>query len=344
MKKNIIRPVCCFCLLSFLFLSAFTSAIAQQRSPHDLAAWMIAAVADNDTTTINWALKEGGNIDYKRSGYNPLTQAIFTKKPLMVKFLLQKGASVDSVNIDGMNALQYAEKMGDPSIIELIKSKMKKPMGVVSKETKEKKKESATGLTQKTESNSNGYKYKVGEKVLHSRDRGKTWEPGVIKEISTNTSLSSDGIPPYLVENSTKTDQRYLDTNFITSPQRQSSWTTFFIGDWGLYLPITSVNRQIDRDVYTIVSGGDRLPPLRINEDGTYIWVINKNKLLKGKWKMNNDAPGIILINGDRSDNWLLYNTTDDNNRKIFKSDYIILSPLSGRYSPKHGFRVQKKK
>jgi hypothetical protein len=344
MKKNKNCLFCRICFFSFLFFGSYSIVNAQQRSPHDLAAWMIAAVPDNDTATINWALKEGGQIDFKRSNYNALTQAIFNKKPDMVKFLLQKGASVDSVNIDGLNALQYAEKMGDPLIIELIKNKLTASTSVRSSKAKEKDTNTDPVFIKKTVLNAGNYIYKVGEKVLHSRDKGKTWEPGVIKEISTNQDLRSAGISPYLVENMSKTDQRYLDTNFITSLTRQTSWTAFFIGDWDLYLPITSVDRQINRDVYTIISGGDRLPPLRINKDGTYSWVIDKEKVIKGKWEVNKDAPGIILISGDKTANWLMYNTTDNQNKKIYKNDYIIISPLSGHSSPKHGFRIHKSK
>jgi hypothetical protein len=104
------------------------------------------------------------------------------------------------------------------------------------------------------------------------------------------------------------------------------------------------VDRTIDRDPYTVISGGQKLPPLRINSNGTYIWVIDKNKVVKGVWENNTNAPGIILKNGDRSDNWLMYNSTDDTNRGIYKSDYIILTPQSEKYSQRHGFRISKKR
>jgi hypothetical protein len=183
--------------------------------------------------------------------------------------------------------------------------------------------------------------YKVGDKVLISRTRGKSWEPGTIKEISTDPGVSDDGTPQYMVENMTKTAQQYLDLNFITTLTRQPNWTSFFIGDWDLHAPIAAVDRVIERDVYTIISGGDRFPPIRINANGTYSWVIDKNKIIKGKWIQNENAPGILLLRGYRGANWSVYNSSDKNNRKIFKKDYVIITDEKGNYLANHGFRIK---
>jgi hypothetical protein len=82
---------------------------------------------------------------------------------------------------------------------------------------------------------------------------------------------------------------------------------------------------------------------LRINADGTYSWVIDKKKVIKGKWTKNVNAPGIILLKGYRAVNWLVYNTSDNNNRKIFKTDYIIIADQNGNYLSNHGFRIVRK-
>ncbi len=321
--------------------------LAQQRSTYDLAAWIIASVDSYDTTTVNWALKEGGQIDFKRGGMNALEMAMYYKKTAMIKFLLNKGASVDSINQDGMNALQYAEKIGNPEITQLIKSRWTN--GVISSISDTGKAAAVRALprsnaspTQEANIPFNAL-YKVGDKVLHSRDRGKTWEPGLIKEVSSNARILADGIPPYLVENVSKTSQNYLDANFVTTFERQPWWTSFFVGDWKLNAPIAATERIIDREVYTIIGGGDRLPPIRINANGTYSWVISKTKIIKGKWTKNADAPGIILLNGYRDVNWVVYNTSDSNNRKIFKTDYIIIADQNGNYLSNHGFRIVKK-
>jgi hypothetical protein len=332
--------------LSILLILPLKPVMAQQRSAYDLAAWIIAAVDTYDTASVNWALNQGGQIDFKRAGMNALELAMYYKKTAMVKFLLDKGASVDSVSQDGLNALQYAEKRGEPGIIQLIKSKIKPgtvtAIDAVKNDTLADIKNPAPANLANLPVQPN--KYKVGDKVLHSRDRGKTWEPGTIKEVSTNARLIAEGIPPYLVENSSKTDQNYLDLNFITTLTRQPSWTTFFFDDWDLYLPMAATQRVIDRDVYTIFSGGNRLPPLRIKSDGTYTWVIDKKNVTKGRWKENDNAPGIILLKGYRAANWLVYNTTDANNIKIYKKDYIIVADIKGNYTPNHGFRIVKGK
>jgi hypothetical protein len=322
-------------LFAALILAPFDRIYSQQRSAYDLAAWIIAAVYDNDTTTINWALKEGGQIDFKRNGSNALDYAISRKNTAMVRFLLQKGASVDSVNVEGMNALQYAEKIGNAEVIQLISAKMKIKTPQVNEEQELKIVNTKDGKIPTIKSNT----HKVGDTVLISRDRGKTWGPGIIKEINTKL-FSKEGVTMYLAENMAKTAQDYLDINFITTLTRQASWTSFFIGDWDLYLPIAATERVVDRDVYQVISGGDKLPPVRINSDGTYTWVTDTKKVIKGKWRKNNNAPGLILSQGDRGVDWLLYNTSDSFNRKIYKTDYIILSPVTNFYTAKHGFRI----
>lgn len=334
-------------LIFFLLLLFVHPVNAQQRSQHDLAAWIIAAVADNDTMTINWALHQGGNLDYKRSGNTALAQAIQYKKVSMVAFLLKKGAKTDNVNEEGLTALQFAEKTGDQAIISLLRGKaqQQKETGSQTSDATIEIKPTGTESSQShAGTKTDSYHYRVGQKVLHSRDKGKTWEPGTVKAISTSKELIASGISPYLIENEKQTVQNYLDTSFITTLIRQPYWTSFFFGDWDLYLPITAVDRKIDRDPYTVISGGQKLPPLRINSNGTYTWVINKNKVVHGVWENNTNAPGIILKSGDRSDNWLMYNSTDNTNRGIYKSDYIILTSQSEKYSQRHGFRISKKR
>ena len=44
--------------LTVILLSSVRPVVAQQRSPYDLAAWIIAAVDTYDTATANWAYKK----------------------------------------------------------------------------------------------------------------------------------------------------------------------------------------------------------------------------------------------------------------------------------------------
>lgn len=327
-----------------VFCVIFPSTIitGQQRSNYDLAAWLIAAVHDNDTTAANWALDQGLQIDFKRSGSNALHNAIYKRNVEMVKFLLRKGASLDSLNAEGQNALQYAEKAGHPVIIQLLKNRSgitDQPKAQPYKmDTARKRDMPLVNKPPATAVNKNPA-FKAGDVVLHSRDKGKTWEEGTFIKISTDPEFISQNLPLHLVENKTKTDQRYLDINFITTLNRQPSWTNFFVGDWDLYLSIASTERVVNRDVYQIISGGDRLPPLRIHTNRTYTWIVDNKKVIKGNWKPNDNAPGIILLNGDKKLNWLMYNTSDAQSRKIYKSDYIML--VSDSHHPaKNGFRI----
>jgi hypothetical protein len=57
-----------------------------------------------------------------------------------------------------------------------------------------------------------------------------------------------------------------------------------------------------------------RLPPLRVNADGSYSWRVEKNgreTLIKGRWIPNPKNPGIILQNGENGVDWTMYNNTD---------------------------------
>ena len=57
-----------------------------------------------------------------------------------------------------------------------------------------------------------------------------------------------------------------------------------------------------------------RLPPLRINADGTYSWRVQQakggEKLLKGSWVPNPEGPGVILKNAEQGADWLVYNNS----------------------------------
>lgn len=264
--KDMLRHIQIKLAATFLFLLLQANVLqAQQRSAYDLAAWIIAAVDDNDTNAINWALKEGGQIDFRRGETNALQFAIYKGRTNMITFLLAKGANIDSVNADGLSALKYAEKLGKQEVIEMIKNSSKggTPLFTAKKDTASKK-------PLPIEVTSQTLVYKIGDSVLHSRDRGKTWEPGTIKDIATSAQHLADGYSPYLVENLAKTDQGYRDPSFITTLTRQPTWTTFFSGDWDLYLGLAVTERLIERDVYQIISGGTRLPPLQIRKDGSY--------------------------------------------------------------------------
>ena len=56
-----------------------------------------------------------------------------------------------------------------------------------------------------------------------------------------------------------------------------------------------------------------RLPPLRINADGSYTWRVQQGgaeKLLKGRWVPSPAGPGVLLKDGDQGADWLVYNNS----------------------------------
>ncbi len=101
--------------------------------------------------------------------------------------------------------------------------------------------------------------------------------------------------------------------------------------------------RLINGENYYVFSGASRLPPLRINPDGTYVWTIDRDKTIRGRWQANENAPGLILLAGDRGDDWFLYNTSDSVERQVRRTDTARLVSKSDKYTPLHGFRIQKK-
>lgn len=83
--------------------------------------------------------------------------------------------------------------------------------------------------------------------------------------------------------------------------------------------------RTDGRDVYQVVTGGEKLPPLRINSDGTYQWreADSQAKIVTGRWKARDDVPGIVIMSGPRGVDWTLWNTSTVSTRNVYKRDQI---------------------
>lgn len=145
--------------------------------------------------------------------------------------------------------------------------------------------------------------YRPGEQVLYSGTAGKTWQPGVVRSVDPTYGYN-------LVDGPSGSYSRY----FVIAPQRAPFWTDFFIGDWRVSVPMAMGAVTDGRAVYRTVSGGMRLPPLRISADGTYSWRVQADRgerLLRGRWIANPDGPGVILQNAEKGADWLVYNNTD---------------------------------
>lgn len=368
--KNIRFSLISGVLLACLTLLAASSdpVWAQQDPSRARTVELIAATDTSEPTELKRLLEAGYEVNGKFAGGTALHTAIVFGRLESVRLLLQHGADPTLTYDDdtvpgyaGRDALQLAEKLGRPEIIDLVRQAMitrgvadpsvaqaanAQPAGLrtgeVARPNPGRPKAAASALYsplwEKPE------RFAVGENVLYSRDRGKTWQRGTVTKI---TSL--DGVPRlqgvsfYQVDDERRVTSDIVDTAFVTTLERQDYWSDFFHGDWNLTLPMVMTERVEGDDLYRIYSGADRLPPLRINVDGTYSWTLDEGTVLRGAWRANEKGPGLVLLEGHRSDNWILYSTSEASERESFKTDTVRLVSESGRYTPMHGFRLQKK-
>lgn len=145
--------------------------------------------------------------------------------------------------------------------------------------------------------------YRVGERVLYSGDGGKNWRPAVIRAVDPTYGYS-------FVDGPSGSYSNY----FVVAPRREPFWTSYFVGDWRISVPMAMGTVTDGRNVYRTVSGGMRLPPLRISADGTYAWRVQQGsgeRVVRGRWDPNPDGPGVILRNAERGADWLVYNNSD---------------------------------
>lgn len=145
--------------------------------------------------------------------------------------------------------------------------------------------------------------YGVGQTVLWSGTAGKTWQRDVVKALDPTYGYSFVGGP-----------SGSYDRFRVVAPQREPFWTGWFVGDWRVSVPMAMGLVTDGRNLYRTVSGGLRLPPLRINADGTYSWRVQEGsgeKLINGRWEPNPQGPGVILKNAEKGADWLVYNNTD---------------------------------
>lgn len=141
----------------------------------------------------------------------------------------------------------------------------------------------------------------VGQRVIYSGTGGKTWEPGTIRSIDPKYGYNIEGT------------SGSNDPNFVVAPEREPFWTRYFVGDWRVSVPMAMGAVTDGTYIYRTVSGGLRLPPLRINADGTYSWRVQQGggeTLIRGRWEPSPAGPGVILKNGEQGADWLVYNNT----------------------------------
>ena len=163
----------------------------------------------------------------------------------------------------------------------------------------------------------------AGDRVRY-RAAGNLWYEGTVKQVGPDPQSPATTGGMYLVDG-----QGWYDHHFVAGLQREPWWTGFFVGDWEVSVPVAMNTKVVDGDLYRVVSGGMPLPPLRVSPDGSYKWRVLEGggeRLIEGRWKARDDAPGIVLLAGDQGADWTLYNVTDRSARETFGRAQIYLS------------------
>lgn len=86
----------------------------------------------------------------------------------------------------------------------------------------------------------------------------------------------------------------------------------YFIGRWSLFIGPTAHYENIDSKGYLVVGPGAHAPPLQINADGSYAWVLDSRTIARGRWRSlatnemrsGTKGPAIVLMNGESGKNW----------------------------------------
>lgn len=143
--------------------------------------------------------------------------------------------------------------------------------------------------------------FKVGETVLYTQG-GVIWKGGARIEAYDPVkrayrvrfdSGSGDILPPYALARPGRFDP------------------SFFLGRWDVRVSGATSSSTKDGKNVRRFSGGTRLFPLEIRPDGTYVWQVDKQKQLRGRWKPREDAPGIVVLGGMDGKDWTLFEKTE---------------------------------
>lgn len=168
-------------------------------------------------------------------------------------------------------------------------------------------------------------RFKVGDEVL-VRVSGKLWWRGKVTMVHRDKQFNGY----YRIETrSGLSDYWYTH---VAGLEREPYWTQFFVGTWDVKVPMAANITGEGSDTQRVWSGGMKLPPLRVNGDGTYVWTLLNKKVIKGRWIARPDAPGIILKKGEHGVDWTLYNASDKSTREVFKRDVIYLNAENHTY------------
>lgn len=180
-------------------------------------------------------------------------------------------------------------------------------------------------------------RFKVGDRVLY-RSAGKLWQEAIVKEIGTQ-GLEDKKYKLAAISRYTGRELDGLTWEWherVASLERQPEWTSFFVGNWDIYVPGATNLMTDGRNVYRTFSGGMKLPPLQVRADRTYSWRLSNGKTITGRWEPCEKNPGIILKKADQGADWTLYNANDRSSLETFKTDVIYLSAEEHTYQVGH--------
>ena len=172
--------------------------------------------------------------------------------------------------------------------------------------------------------------FQVGDRVRYTPNGGPLWYTGVVERVGPDpNAVAGTTDEAYLIRDDRVDGRQWLDRQRVAGIEREPFWTGFFVGDWEISVPMAMGTVEHGGELYRIVTGGMRLPPLRVNPDGTYLWVVDENggtRVIQGRWTPREDAPGIVLLAGDQGADWRLSNVTDRGGLERFGRDQIHLS------------------
>jgi hypothetical protein len=300
------------------------------------ATEVFAAAADGDVRALTSFLDGGYDPNYRRGGRTALAHAVLSGRVDAVRLLLNRGADPrttyhdpDIVGYDRPRSLiEIADATGKREIATLLRGGGNPKPGINETPANAPVATATAGKTKRTPVQARNIgasnwahptAFAAGDEILFTTSGGSEWRPGRILEAG-----SGEHVNLYLIEEPNGS-RHYVDWNRVTSKTRQPYWTQFFVGDWDINTGIASNFRTDGRDVYHVVSGGMRLPPLRVNGDGSYQWSAG-TKVVRGQWVAREDAPGITLLKGDKGADWKLVNSTTRSTHDTFKTDEIRLS------------------
>ncbi|WP_114778644.1 hypothetical protein [Botryobacter ruber] len=120
----------------------------------------------------------------------------------------------------------------------------------------------------------------------------------------------------------------------------QTPNNNFFIGKWEVHVLGATSTFTKNGDVYRRFSGGMKLPPLEVKANGTYTWVTQDNKVIRGKWIARDGVPGIVLLKAVDGLDYTLYEKTEAFATTAATRDEIGIHHVPSSTGYYHAYRI----